>query len=277
MGNLAADTAVEPVGEGRYRARLSADWEIWGPMGGYVAATALRAAGAAVPGTRPASFSCHYLGVAAFDEVELSVEPLRAGRAATSQRVRVTQGERSILDATVWSVSHAPGLEHDEARMPDVPPPVLLRTPAELVPDAPPPFPFWENFEQRPTQFSLEWPPPGPLPAEWRSWLRFLEWEPGADEWLEWPGSTCNLDHRPTIEAILGPCRLVELDGTITLTDIGPMVRYAASADGFYDDVIDRPWPAVTADLAAAAQRQIDRDGVLTVHAGCGLLVARVA
>ena len=69
----------------------------------------------------------------------------------------------------------------------------------------------------------------------------------------------------------------LRLDGTITLTDIGPMVRYAASADGFYDDVIDRPWPAVMADLAAAAQRRIDRDGVLTVHAGCGLLVARVA
>ena len=49
MGDLAADTAVTEVGEGRYTARLSRDWEIWGPMGGYVAATALRAAGAASP------------------------------------------------------------------------------------------------------------------------------------------------------------------------------------------------------------------------------------
>ena len=41
MGDLTGDTAVEPMGAGRYRAILSQDWEIWGPMGGYVAACAL--------------------------------------------------------------------------------------------------------------------------------------------------------------------------------------------------------------------------------------------
>jgi acyl-CoA thioesterase-2 len=46
MGDLEADTAVEPVGDGRYQATLSAEWEIWGPMGGYVAAVALRPAAA---------------------------------------------------------------------------------------------------------------------------------------------------------------------------------------------------------------------------------------
>jgi acyl-CoA thioesterase-2 len=46
MGDLAADTRVEQVGNGRYGAHLSSEWEIWGPMGGYVAAIALRAAGA---------------------------------------------------------------------------------------------------------------------------------------------------------------------------------------------------------------------------------------
>ena len=45
MGDLAVDTAVRPTGEGRYEAELSGDWEIWGPMGGYVAACALRADG----------------------------------------------------------------------------------------------------------------------------------------------------------------------------------------------------------------------------------------
>ena len=41
MGDLAIDTAVEGS-DGRYRARLSRDWEIWGPNGGYLAAIALR-------------------------------------------------------------------------------------------------------------------------------------------------------------------------------------------------------------------------------------------
>ena len=67
-GDLATDTAVRAVDAdaGRYQADISSAWEIWGPMGGYVAGVALRAAGAASPFTRPASFSCHYLGVAAF-------------------------------------------------------------------------------------------------------------------------------------------------------------------------------------------------------------------
>ena len=51
MGDLAIDTAVRARGDGLFEATLSADWEIWGPMGGYVAACALRAAGAVDPRT----------------------------------------------------------------------------------------------------------------------------------------------------------------------------------------------------------------------------------
>ena len=50
MGDLANDTAIQPRGDGCYAASLSADWEIWGPMGGYVAACALRAAAALLGG-----------------------------------------------------------------------------------------------------------------------------------------------------------------------------------------------------------------------------------
>ena len=64
MGDLAIDTAVTSRGDGLFEATLSAEWEIWGPMGGYVAACALRAAGASTEHARPAAFSCHYLGVA---------------------------------------------------------------------------------------------------------------------------------------------------------------------------------------------------------------------
>src|ERR1051326_4448045 len=99
MGDLAADTAVEPAGDGRFTARLSQEWEIWGPMGGYVASTALRAAGASSPFGRPASFSCHYLGVAAFDIIDLQVTTLRSARTAASHRVEVTQGGKPILEA----------------------------------------------------------------------------------------------------------------------------------------------------------------------------------
>ena len=188
MGDLAADSAVAQVDEGRYVARLSRDWEIWGPMGGYVAAVALRAAGAASPFGRPASFSCHYLAVAGFDEVQLAVAPVRVGRGAASQRVSVTQGDRTIMEALVWSIPDTEGLEHDESALPDgVLGPEHYRPIEELVgPEDPkPPFAFWDNFESRPLRFVRPWPPTEPLPARWQNWLRFLTWQPGADPWLE--------------------------------------------------------------------------------------------
>ncbi|MHB8440233.1 MAG: acyl-CoA thioesterase domain-containing protein, partial [Acidimicrobiales bacterium] len=80
VGDLADDTAVEALGGGRFRASLHPDWEIWGPMGGYVAACALRAAGEVSPHALPAALSCHYLGVGRFAPVDIAVEIRRAGR-----------------------------------------------------------------------------------------------------------------------------------------------------------------------------------------------------
>jgi acyl-CoA thioesterase-2 len=186
MGDLANDTEVRPSGDGSYEATLSADWEIWGPMGGYVAACALRAAGAATEQARPAAFSCHYLGVAGFGRIDLRVEARRSGRTATSQRVEVTQEGRPILDAMVWSVGDVDGLEHDETSPPDVPDPDELPEIGELLPDdAAPPFPFWNNLEAKPLEFEVEWPPDGPRPARWQEWLRFTPTATFEDPWVD--------------------------------------------------------------------------------------------
>jgi acyl-CoA thioesterase-2 len=186
VGDLANDTEVRPSGAGTYEATLSADWEIWGPMGGYVAACALRAAGASTEQARPAAFSCHYLGVADFGRVDLRVEARRSGRTAASQRVEVTQDGRPILDAMVWSVGDVEGLEHDETSPPAVPDPDELPDIAELLPDdAPPPFPFWNNLEAKPLDFESEWPPDGPRPARWREWLRFTPTATFEDPWVD--------------------------------------------------------------------------------------------
>lgn len=173
VGDLAADTAVEERDE-HYRARLSRDWEIWGPNGGYVAAVALRAAGAATLLRRPASFACHYLSVAEFDDVDLHVTPLRVGKRAASVRVSMTQKTRPILEAVVWVVGEVEGLDHDVTRMPEVPGPAALRPIEELLApeERKAPYPFWQNLEARP----IDWVPwrdrkPG-LPV-WREWYRF--------------------------------------------------------------------------------------------------------
>jgi acyl-CoA thioesterase II len=186
MGDLAKDTEVHPTGDGRYEATLSQDWEIWGPMGGYVAAVALRAAGASSPHPRPAAFSCHYLGVAQFGTVDVRVETRRGGRAATSQRVEVSQEGRPILDAMAWSVGDdVEGLEHDETVPPDVPGPEGLPGIRALLPDEEPPFPFWNNLEGKPIDFEKEWPPREPRPARWREWLRFTPTPTYDDPWVD--------------------------------------------------------------------------------------------
>jgi acyl-CoA thioesterase II len=186
MGDLANDTAVRQTGEGTFEATLSRDWEIWGPMGGYVAACALRAAGAATEHRRPAAFSCHYLSVARFEPVEIRVETRKQGRTAAAQRVEIAQDGRPILDAMVWSVNDTEGLEHDETTPPDVPGPDGLPTIEELLPDdAEPPFPFWRNFQAKPIHFEVDWPPEGPRPARWQEWLRFEPTSTYADPWID--------------------------------------------------------------------------------------------
>jgi acyl-CoA thioesterase-2 len=186
MGDLGAQTGVETVGEGRYRAVVHPDWEIWGPCGGYVAAIALRAAGAESPLARPASFYCHYLSVAAFAPVDLVVTPLRAGRTVTAQRVEMRQEGRPVLDAMVWSVGEVAGLEHEDVDPPDVPAPDevaerLLRSPDEDRPS----YAFWGNFDQRLVDAIEDWPPPGPLSPTWRTWVRYRPAPRLDDPWVD--------------------------------------------------------------------------------------------
>jgi acyl-CoA thioesterase-2 len=185
VGDLSDDTAVERVGEERFTARLSRDWEIWGPMGGYVAAVALRAAGACSSFERPASFFCHYLGVADFDLIDLEVTTLRSGRTAMSQHVSVTQGDRSILEASVWSVDEPEGLEHDLSSPPQVPGPDDLLSTEELDPDRPSTFSFWDNVEMKPAMPASDWPPTGPLEPVWQAWCRFRPTPTFHDPWLD--------------------------------------------------------------------------------------------
>jgi acyl-CoA thioesterase II len=190
MGDLGEDTAVEQVDDGQFRATLSADWEIWGPMGGYVASTALRAVGATTPFARPASFFCHYLGVAAFDTVDITVTQLRSARTAAAHRAEVTQDGKPILQASVWSIGDVDGLEHDLAVPPGVPSPDDLKTIPELLADAGvegggPPFAFWNNLDTKPLDFYPEWPPPEPLPPVWQQWCRFTPTATIPDPWLD--------------------------------------------------------------------------------------------
>ncbi|MEV6276912.1 thioesterase family protein [Nocardia sp. NPDC051832] len=171
MGDLGLDTAVDGAA-GHYTATLSPDWEAWGPVGGYLAALAVRAAREHGELPRVASATCQFLSVAEFGPVELSAETLRSGRRAESIQVRMTQRGKPILAALVWLTAdglHA-GVQHDAARMPVIPPPEGLRSWDDLTVQLPS---VWKSVEGRPVVWHEHWRQ-RPLGAPvWQGWFRF--------------------------------------------------------------------------------------------------------
>lgn len=187
MGDLALDTEVDGD-DGHYVARLSPDWEIWGPNGGYVVSVAMRAAARSSVFERPASVVAHYLGVASFEHpVEISVVPLRRARTAESLRISMTQVGRPVLEALVWAVpAGGEGLRHDTSRRPDVPPPEALKPVEELAPDAalrsPP---FFRNFEQRATEWIDDWDHRPSTDPAFSCWYRYRPTATFDDPWVD--------------------------------------------------------------------------------------------
>lgn len=269
MGDLAQDTAVQGS-DGSYGATLSRDWEIWGPNGGYVAAITLRAAGAATRMSRPATFACHFLGVAEFAAVELTVTTLRASKRAESLRVSMRQQGRAIAEAIVWCVGEADGIEHDFAMMPAVPNPGALRSMEELCPPEAlaQRHRFWGNFEVRPINY-VPWNERQPGEPAWQEWYRFRP-QPAFDDpfvdaarsvvlvdTMVWPAS-CRA-HRPDGLQYIAP----SLDVTVQFH------RPAAHAPWLLADAIA---PVASGGLIGGSTRVWSEDGHLVASGGSQLI-----
>jgi len=184
VGDLALDTACKGI-DGRFRASLSGDWEIWGPMGGYVAAVALRAMGAEVAaGHEPASFTCQFLSTAKFAPVDIEVSVRRSSRRTTFVVARMTQDGADILDAQAWFAAPIDVVDHDHARPhrhghPDDHPPITDYT------DLPPNFPFWYNFESKPLDWIDDFEAYAGGEPEWAQWQKFVPESSFEDSVLE--------------------------------------------------------------------------------------------
>lgn len=192
MGDLGEETAISG-GDGRYTGTLSRAWEIWGPMGGYLASFALRAAGAHCGLPRPASLVGHFLGVGSFDlPIEIHCETLRSARTAQSVRARIVQEGRPLFDAMVWGVNEGLlGLTHHAAPMPAVPHwrevPAVEERLAAMGETMEAWFPFWKNFDQRPPTWRDDWMErkSGEHPPLWQEWLRYRPTPGFRDPWLD--------------------------------------------------------------------------------------------
>jgi acyl-coenzyme A thioesterase PaaI-like protein len=124
-----ADTALEPIGPGRWRGRLHAHWSVQagGPHGGFVAALAARAAGlaGADDGERPLrTLAIHYLEGPGPGPVEVAATVERAGRSTSAVSVRIERDERPLALALATLSSWRDGeAEWRDAEMPAAPAP----------------------------------------------------------------------------------------------------------------------------------------------------------
>jgi acyl-CoA thioesterase-2 len=174
MGDLLEDLHLDG-GDGRYRGRVSPDWVVLAPNGGFLASLALRAAGVESPQHHPAAISVHYLNVPTLDEVVIEVTTLRSSRRARSMRVSIEQDSTSVLEALVWTTAEQEdGLVHEIATMPQVPEPeeVPQWNPRAGEPMPDDLLPFWRNLDAR----MYGWPvgqrweertPGAPIRTEW--------------------------------------------------------------------------------------------------------------
>jgi acyl-CoA thioesterase len=185
------DTAVTPLDDGRYAARMDRGWWIErGPNGGYVAAVILRALSSTVADAArvPRSYTVHYLAPPAEGEVVVSVTIERSGRRLTFVTGRLDQGGQLLAIAQAVFGTPAVAPEFDDTSPPDVPSPDDVA--AMLPPPGTPPIPMRERYE---TRWALG-PPPFSAGdrAEAGGWIRLTEPRPAdhlllaalADAWM---------------------------------------------------------------------------------------------
>ena len=182
MSRFEEDTRVEvvdrPSDQGtQLRAVLQPRWEVWGPLGGYVAAIALRALARASVFPRPVSCHVVFLSPAQFAPVELLVRSLRRGRNSEALLVEMTQAGTPVLAATGWMGQEGlAGFEHADGAMPAVPAHETLRSFREHLGDAMDDwYPIWQHLEGKPERFAEEMDPEQPAAPLWRCWMSLGE------------------------------------------------------------------------------------------------------
>lgn len=151
QARFAADTAVTPLGDGRYTARIDRGWWIQrGPNGGYLAAILQRALRAEVAEDHRAtrSLTVHYLRPPAEGPADIDVVVERAGRTLSTVSARLTQGGRTMaLAVAALAADRDDAVDFDDTTMPEVAPPD--RCPPMPEPSAGLSIPMRDRYESR--------------------------------------------------------------------------------------------------------------------------------
>lgn len=173
MTRFAAQTAIEPTGDGTFGASVHEDWWVArGPHGGYLASIILRALTARVddPGRPPRSLTVQYMAAPKLGPLAIETTIERSGSNSTFMSARLTQKGAVMANALATFSTPWRGLDFDNAVMPESPGPedgFPVPPKGEGVP------PFLGNFDMR---WTLGDPPfSGGREALVGGWLRLGE------------------------------------------------------------------------------------------------------
>ena len=187
------DTAVTPLGDGVYDARIDAGWWIErGPNGGYIAALLMQAFMAEVSRASPRasersdsvnnvgetdrharSLTVHYLAPAVEGPAQLVVHTERAGRLVRYLSARLRQGDRLIATAqAAFAVMNDVGPTFADPSFPEYPHPDAI----DHTGDPPGLVPMRERYEYRHIT-GAPWDGPATT-AETGGWIRLTEPRP---------------------------------------------------------------------------------------------------
>lgn len=125
---FARDTAVEPLGEGRYRAEVSDRWQVFGdaaPNGGYLLALGARAMANASSRPDPVTVTGHFLRPVRPGPVDIRTEVIKAGRQVSTVRARMFQDgqERLALLGSFGDLDQFDGPTRQDREPPSFPQP----------------------------------------------------------------------------------------------------------------------------------------------------------
>jgi acyl-CoA thioesterase len=177
------ETALERVGDGRFRGTLSPDWSIVrGANGGHLAAILLRGMTLAIddPAREPRTLTVHFARVPANEEYDVVTKIERTGRTMSNVQARMEQDGKLIAIAlSAFATTRETDKDFSDVTMPEVPP-------ADAITQAPdrPDFPFGHHFDFRPAMGPDFRSPHAPLegdigqPAEIALWIRTREPQP---------------------------------------------------------------------------------------------------
>jgi acyl-CoA thioesterase len=249
------DTAVQPLGDGRYGVRFDARWwVIRGPNGGYLAAILTRAIRAEVAddARRLRSLTVHFLSVPAEGEGVATVRIERTGRSLSTVTARLEQdGTVVALAVAALAGAYPAAVEYDQVRMPEVALPEDIVVPPAVAGDFD--APFRHNFAIRPAL--------GPLPftsadrALTGAWMRLREERPIdeaivvalCDSW--WPAPYAVSD-RPLMAPTIDLTVHVRAALPLAHDDLLVEARSDLARDGYFEEDV----------------RIFTRDGLLVAH-----------